>query len=144
MTSELNDYPVVVDLDVRWGDMDAMGHVNNTVFFRYFECARLQYGKTLSDQGGDWPEGVGPIVASTSCNFKRPLTYPDQLRVGARIVEVEEKTYIMDHAIYSEDHDAIAGDGETTIVSYDYSRAQSVALPDSIRQVIRTMENGAV
>lgn len=59
---------------VRWGDMDALGHVNNTVFFRYFEQARIE---ALTEAfGGAWPEGGGPILAATSATFRRPVRYP--------------------------------------------------------------------
>lgn len=137
MTSELDDYPVVVDLDVRWGDMDTLGHVNNTVFFQYLESSRIQYHDTLTEDGDVWPEGIGPILASTSCNFRLPIVYPDRLQVGARVIEIGEKKYVMDHVIYSEEHDDVAADGDATVVSFNYSEDQTAPLPD---ELIRRME----
>ncbi len=69
----LAGYPVVVELPVAWGDMDSYRHVNNVVYFRYFENARLEYFRRL-----DWFEyekqiGIGPILASTQARFRKPL-----------------------------------------------------------------------
>ena len=75
--SLLAGFPVVVELAVAWGEMDSYRHVNNVVYFRYFENARLEYFRRL-----DWFEyerqtGVGPILAATQARFRKPLTYPD-------------------------------------------------------------------
>ena len=59
---------------VRWGDMDALGHVNNAVYFRYFEQARIEALDLAFPSG--WPSNSGPILAATSAEFKRPLQYP--------------------------------------------------------------------
>jgi acyl-CoA thioester hydrolase len=141
MTTELQQYPVVNEEDVRWGDMDAIGHVNNTVYFRYFESARIRYDEVLQDREDAWPGGIGPIVASTSCDFKKPLEYPDRIRVGARVVELGEKKYVMDQAIYSEDHGGIAAEGRTVMVSYDYEADGTVPLPEGLRRAIEAVED---
>src|SRR5215471_9177904 len=89
-------------IPVRWGDLDALGHVNNTVFFRYFESARVAYFNRI----GFWPksehEGTGPILASTQCRFRRPLHYPDRLKVGAGVVSLAEDRFTMEYAVWSQ------------------------------------------
>ena len=83
MMSQLkNDYPIVLQQDVIWGDMDAFGHVNNTVYFRYFEDARIAYFDEIGINDFKEKSQLGPILATTHCNFKCPLEYPDH--PGAR------------------------------------------------------------
>ena len=77
MSNLLSDFPLVIELPVVWGDMDAYGHVNNIIYFRYFESVRIAYFEQM--EFGEYKEktGIGPILAQTSFRFKIPLTYPD-------------------------------------------------------------------
>ena len=84
----LEGYPVVVRQAVVWGEMDAYRHVNNTVYFRYFENARLEYFRRLRWFEYEDETGIGPILAATQARFRRPLTYPDTISIGARITDI--------------------------------------------------------
>ena len=81
----LADFPIVVTTLVAWGDMDANRHVNNVVYFRYIEHARLRYFSELGFLNMQQETGIGPILAWTDCRFRRPLEYPDHVSIGARI-----------------------------------------------------------
>ena len=140
MTDHLRDFPVVIQLPVVWGEMDAYGHVNNTVFFRYFETARMAYFERIQFGEPSNPSDVGPILASTSCRFRRPLRYPDRIHVGARVSEVGDDRFRMAYRIYSEAHDDIAATGEGVIVAYDYAAGQKAALPDDVRERIEALD----
>src|SRR2546428_4136541 len=94
-------FPVVVELPVVWGEMDSYRHVNNVVYFRYFENARLEYFRRM-----DWFEyerqtGIGPILRSTQARFRKALSYPDTISIGARISAIEEDRMTMDYQIVS-------------------------------------------
>jgi len=65
---------------IRWGDMDAMGHVNNTVYFRYMEQARISWFETLVPRADAWGE-IGIVIVNASCNFRRPINYPGTVEV---------------------------------------------------------------
>ena len=65
---------------IRWGDMDVMGHVNNTVYFRYMEQARISWFETLVPQAEAWGE-IGIVIVNASCNFRRPINYPGTVEV---------------------------------------------------------------
>src|SRR5262245_46892162 len=133
MLEALAQFPVVTEDIVRWGDLDALGHVNNTLFFRYFETARITYFDRIG-----WPasahRGIGPILGSTSCRFRRPLRYPDRLKVGARVRELGEDRFTMEYAIWSEAQETIAASGEAVIVSFDYEHGRKVSIPDATRR----------
>ena len=85
MREQLDGYPVVIDVPVAWGEMDAFRHVNNIVYFRYFESARMECFLRIGLVDLLERTGVGPILASTSCRFRFPLTYPDAVAIGTRI-----------------------------------------------------------
>src|SRR6516164_4684845 len=100
--SPLSGFPVVVEQAVVWGEMDSYRHVNNVVYFRYFENARLEYFRRL-----DWPAyeeqtGVGPILAATQARFRRALTYPDTIAITARLGTLGEDRFTLEHRIFSE------------------------------------------
>jgi acyl-CoA thioester hydrolase len=116
----MNGYPVIVEQTVAWRDMDSFGHVNNVVFFHYFEIARIELLSRLGWLLQKQTEGIGPIVASTSAKFRKALTYPDRLRIGARIGLIRSDRVTIEHAIESESLQAVCCDGEAVVVNYDY------------------------
>ena len=81
----LADFPVVITLPVQWGDQDAFGHVNNVVYFRWYESARIAYLDAAGLGSMMSQEGIGPILASITCNYRKQIKYPDSVHVGARI-----------------------------------------------------------
>ena len=138
----LEGYPVIVEIPVAWGDMDAFQHVNNVVYFRYFESARIAYAAKIGLHAYREQTGLGPILGSTSCRYKLPLTYPDTVSVGARTVDVGEDRFTMQYAIVSHRHRKIAAEGDGVIVMYNYHEGKKTAIPDEIRQRIEDLEKG--
>ena len=143
MEELLKAYPVVIELPVAWGEMDALRHVNNIVYFRYFESGRMAYFTRL----GVWEymneTGVGPILASTACKFKLPLTYPDTVSVGTRVSEIEADRFVMRYVVVSHGHAKAAAEGEGLIVSYDYRALRKAPLPDEMKRRIERLEQVA-
>src|SRR3954471_3062293 len=86
----LAGFPVVIEQDIAWGDMDSYAHVNNVVYFRYFENARIVYLERIGWTRSKEELGLGPVAASTQARFRKPLSYPDHIWVGARMVEMKE------------------------------------------------------
>jgi len=143
MSSPLADYPVVVDIPVAWGEMDAYGHVNNIVYFRYFETARMAYFEKLASPEFVNRNPLGPILASTSCRFRAPLAFPDRISVGARVARVDEDRFVMFYAVYSHRLQKLAAEGEGTIVCFDYRENRKAPLPAELKQKISALENSA-
>jgi acyl-CoA thioester hydrolase len=139
----LNDFPVVVTIPLLWGDHDAFGHVNNLVYLRWCETARVEYLIRI----GLWvslpPTDIGPILASISCDYKRPLTYPDTAYIGARVTRVGNRSFQMQHRVVSENLDTVAADVSSTIVVLDYGRNITVPVPESCRKAIEDLESKA-
>ena len=139
----LAGWPVIITLPVAWGEMDAFGHVNNIVFFRYFESARIAYLDAIGFRGAAGTGGVGPILASTHCRFRRPLAYPDTVRVGARSTDVGADRFTMAYVIVSETLGETAAEGGGVIVAYDYASGRKTMLPGDVRMRIADLEQSA-
>jgi len=136
----LEEFPVVVEIPVAWGEMDSLGHVNNAVYFKYFETARIAYFDKLEFLVLMETSGVGPILASTKCRFKRPLKYPDTILVGVRGDDIKEDRFTTHYRVVSKDQDAIVAEGEGLIVTYDYTKNQKANIPGIIRDSMVELE----
>ncbi len=141
MPSDRPIAPVSLLIPVQWGEMDAFEHVNNIVYFRYFESARIAYFQKMGIVG-DPSRHVGPILASTSCKFIYPLSFPDSIYASARVREVGVDRFTMEYTVYSEGKQRLAAKGEGVIVSYDYREKRKAALPDFWRSAIAALESG--
>ncbi len=137
--SLLSGWPVIYEQRVAWGEMDSYGHVNNTAYFRYFENARLEYFRRLGWDAGQRPNGVGPIMHSTQCRFRKPLTWPDNIAVGARVSKIEMDRFTIEHLLISEQQ-GVAAEGWGLIVTFDYTANAKAAVPDELRRKIERLE----
>ena len=133
-------YPVVIALPVFWGDQDAFGHVNNKITFRWFESARVAYFERIGLIDLFGSERIGPILASTSCDYRRQLRYPDTVHVGVCASRIGRTSLVLEHAIISQSQMAIAAEGRSTIVVFDYRANKSHPVPPPIRQAISDLE----
>ena len=136
----LENFPVVIDLKVAWGEMDAYRHVNNIVYFRYFESARIVYLDKIDFADHRRNGGIGPILGHTQCKYLRALTFPDSICIGARTTEIRDDRYIMELKLYSHHHEAIAAIGTADMVAFDYVNNKKAQLPERIRQNIEALE----
>ena len=133
-------FPVWLTLPVQWGDQDAFGHVNNTVYFRWFESARIAYGGRIALSESGAGNDIDPILARINCNYRQQLNYPDTVHVGARITHVGRKSVTMEHRLVSEALRAVVADGDSTLVVFDYRAQKSVLVPPAVRARIEQLE----
>ncbi len=140
----LRDYRVVIELPIQWSDQDAFGHVNNTVPIRWFESARIAYLERPELSGLLAAEGVGPILAAVSCNFRRQLHYPDTVLIGARVVRIGRSSLDMEHHVFSHRHNAIASDGVSKCVIFDYATQKPRRVSDALRAAMERLEGGSI
>lgn len=136
----LTGFPVVIRIPVIWGDLDSFDHVNNTTHLRWCETARVEYLIRI----GLWPEmppeGIGPILASITCDYRWPINYPDTVYIGARVTAIGNSSFKMEHVIVSEAQNAAVAEVKSTMVVLDYSRKKTVPVPDAVREAIAAQE----
>jgi len=119
------------EIPLRWGDMDAFGHINNTLYFRYFEEARflLMEEKNIPSTGD-----THPVVVTIGCTFLRPLFHPDNIRVEIYISEPGRSSFMMHYKLFSLSHsEAPSAEGYSKIVWVSRDTGKSVPLPDNVR-----------
>lgn len=133
-------FPVIVECPVVWGEMDSFQHVNNVVYFRYFETARMAYFERMNFTEYLERTGIGPILHSANCRFRIPLTSPDTVSIGTRSVDLKEDRYTMEFQIFSHAHQKIAAEGDGIIVTFDYRAGKKTAIPDDMREMIEQIE----
>ena len=141
MEQLLKAFPVIVEIPVAWGEMDALGHVNNVVYFRYFENARIAYFERMKFWEFMKQTGIGPILAATQCTFKAPLSFPDHVLVGTGTSEIKEDRFIMQYVLVSRRLRKVAAEGEAVMVTYDYRDKKKTPVPEELRRYILDLEN---
>ncbi len=124
-----------MDIPIRWGDMDAMGHVNNCAYFRYFESARVDWFRAMDAEPN--PQGEGPLVLNLFCDFRKQMEFPGTVKVRLYAGEVNRSSF--DCWVTFERTDApgfIHATGGATNVWVDFPKQKSVPVPERLRRLL--------
>lgn len=132
MEQLLEGFPVVTEIPVAWGEMDALNHVNNAVYFRYFETARLDYFGHINLMEDMAITQIGPVLGDTYCRYKLPVTYPDTLLVGSRISDIQTDRFTMEYQIVSKKLGKVTTTGTATIVMFNFASNQKAQIPQKL------------
>lgn len=136
MDELLANFPVVFKQVVAWGDMDAFKHVNNARYYRYIESARIQYMVDM----GMFDNNVVNVVSHNSCQYLRPVTYPDTLHIGVTVVEMRNSSFSMHYTVVSEQHQCVVTKATAVVVAMQEDGMAKRALPQVIRENIINLE----
>ena len=122
-------------LPIRWGDMDAMGHVNNTSYFRYMETLRIDWLTSLGHTPG--PDGEGVVIVNAFCSFYKQLEYPGQVRLTLYASDPGRSTFETWVTMERDDQPGtVYAAGGATTVWVDFPRQKSLPLPDWLRALV--------
>ncbi len=119
------------EVHVAWGDMDALGHVNNVRYFDYFQEARIEWLRTLNL---DMRQTTGPVVVHIACTFLKPVFYPSTLVLRSSLHSPGRSSMMMDHDLYQ--NDQLMAQGTCKIVWVDYLQNKPIPFPEEIRKQI--------
>ena len=129
-------------IPIRWGDMDAMGHVNNTVYFRYIESARIAWLGQIGALPDPASAGEGPVIVNAYCSFLKQLSYPGEIEVttfvgapGRSSIEVRHEIRLVDPNGQS---GALHAEGGAKVVWIDFQAEKSRPWPDRLRALLPT------
>jgi len=137
-----DDHLVVgIDIPVAWGEQDAFGHLNNVVYFRYFENVRMYYLERIGVLRSLEEVRVGVILASTTCDFHKPVLWPATLHVRTGCSRIGNTSFILEYRITDQSGDLVAT-GSSVQVMYDYAAAGKVTLPETVRTAIEALQRG--
>ena len=125
----LDDYPIIFEQRVDWGDMDALGHVNNVVYYRYMENARIYFMDQLQLRRAD----INTVIASNQCKYIRSIVYPDQIKIGVRVEEMRNSALRMSYLLYSTQQECVVAIGEAVQVMLDKNTQTKTLIPNQLR-----------
>ena len=123
-------------IEVRWGDMDAQGHVNNTVYFTYCESVRVELLRKIGFKGKQAGLTEGPTLVHASCDFKKQVVYPAKLDVGLRVERISQRSFKMAYGIFFHGSEELAATAVSINAWANYAEGRSAELPEEIRSTL--------
>jgi len=127
-----------IPMTVRWGDMDALGHVNNVQYFRYGESGRIAYFDALEKDDPTFWKEHGIILASMACDFLAQVHYPAELEIGSRVTRIGRSSVGMLSAVFQDDKVVAVLRG--VLAWFDYTAQKTMPVPEHVRAWIRARE----
>jgi acyl-CoA thioester hydrolase len=129
----LKSFPFVFPVDVRFSDLDALGHVNNVVYLTYMESARIAWwlevtGRPLAE--------MGMILARTEIDYRSPASYGDGLEVGVRCAAMGRSSFVLEFRVEERGSGRLVAEARKVLVHYDYAAGRSLPLPPELRERI--------
>ena len=133
-------WPVQTTIPIQWGEMDAFNHVNNVVYIRWCETARIElFRKIWGDRGINMKEilegnGVGPILANFNVNYKIPISYPDNVIIQTRVAKIGNTSFNVEHQVFTEKMgDSVVAEASSVVVMLNYKTAEKFNLNSSMK-----------
>lgn len=123
-------------VEVRWGELDAYGHVNNVVYFTYFEFSRTKFMTDLELHDFFTGKRCLQVIVNCSMNFRREVRFPATLEIGTRVVETRNSSYIMHCGMFLKGSDILTADGTGIVACIDPTTKRSMPIPEDFLQKI--------
>jgi acyl-CoA thioester hydrolase len=128
-----------IQIPIDWSDQDAFGHVNNLAILRYAQTARVHYLEAIGMMQAHGASGIGPVLASTSCQFRRQLFYPGQVTVRTRVDQVNNTSFHMRHQVLDGAREVVA-EMHDVLVMFDYRKNAKLRVPEVFRDRMAAAE----
>jgi acyl-CoA thioester hydrolase len=144
MNKLLDEFAFQLEMNVEWGDMDALQHVNNVEYFKYFQKARIAYFEKNNSDNLFTESRISTILASTQCKFIYPLKYPDTIVIGARVDSIANEYFTMKYAVISNNNQRLVAIGDAKVVMFDYEKNKKASIPEVIKDRIIELEKSEI
>ena len=135
----MENFPVRLPLRIDWSEMDLFGHVNNVAYFKYIQASRVNYWEVSKLTDAFHARRIGPILLSTGCQFIKPLFYPGNIVVAARIEFIKNTSFGIHHHILNEQGEVCA-EAHDVIVCYDFNKNEKVPVSADFRKAVAEIE----
>lgn len=132
-------FPHSTVIEVAWADMDAGGHVNNSVYFTYYETARIRYFEAAGLMDLFIGSAQFPMLVKTSCEYKAQVRYPDTVTVGSRIKSIGNRSFTMEYRVQSAKN-GVAATGEAVVVLFSFKEKRAALIPGEVREAVLRFE----
>ncbi|MBA3829164.1 MAG: acyl-CoA thioesterase [Taibaiella sp.] len=138
----METFPSILNLRIDWSEMDLFGHVNNVMYFKYIQASRVNYWELSGLAQWFKENNIGPILATTSCQFMKPLHYPGDIIVQAKVEFIKNTSFGLHHQIVNEQGE-VAAEARDVIVYYDFNKNEKAMVPDAFRLSVSKLEGKA-
>ena len=128
-----------LDLRLDWGDQDAFHHVNNVMYFKFTQSARLQLLERVGLVEMHKSENIGPTLGHTQCKFIKPLFYPGNITIHSFVKEIRNTSFVIQHVITNNKNE-VAAEAEDVIVVYDYGKETKVNIPIKVVDLLQLLK----
>ncbi len=135
MDININDYKVSLSLRIDWSEMDLFGHVNNVMFVKYVQASRVNYWEQVGLTDSFEKDKIGPILASTACQFKKPLYYPGNITIKAKIDHMGTTSFSISHIILN-DKQEICATAQDVVVMFNFNTHEKLEIPGWVREKV--------
>ena len=137
----MSNYKFHHPIEVRYGDLDPQGHLNNAKFMTFFEQARIQYIRHLGlFKAGQSFMDIGVILADIHIAYKKPVEWGTPVKVGVRTLKIGNKSMTVEQTVVHAETEELYAIGEAVMVAYDYHAGKSIPIPDEWREAVRQLE----
>jgi len=136
----MTDFFIKQEIRIDWSDIDAMGHINNLAILKYVQTARVNYIETIGFNYLHTAKKIGPILASTHCQFRKPLFYPGQVTVFSKVDYIKTTSFRINHKLFNDKSELIA-EAQDIMVLYDFINNHKVTISEEIRKKIELLED---
>ena len=133
-------YNTELTLRIDWSEMDLFGHVNNVSFFKYLQGSRFNYWEQTGITKMHKEKNIGPMLASTNMQFKKPLFYPGKVTIKCKIGFIKNTSFSMQHVLLN-DKGEVAAEAEDIIVMFDFNKNEKASVPKSVLEAFHKQEN---
>ncbi len=127
-------------IEVRWGDMDAQGHVNNTVYFTYCESARIELLRKIGFKGKQAGSRYGPTLVHASCDFRKQVVFPAMIDVGVRVEKISQRSIQLGYGFFRHGTDELVTSAISVNAWIDYEAERAVEIPDEFRAALASYQ----
>lgn len=134
------NYPIQLNIRIDWSEMDLFGHINNLAFLKYIQAARVSYWEHIDLYEYFHKHNIGPVLASVTCQYKKPLHYPGSVIASCGLRFIKNSSFGLHHRII-DDKGAVAAEAEDAMVLYDFNKNEKAHFPDWMRIAMEKLEN---
>lgn len=136
----MNRVPLNIELRIDWSEIDLFGHVNNIAILRYVQTARVNCLEAIGLMQSQAKDKIGPILASTSCQFRKPLFYPGKVTIHSSVDQIKNSSFRVRHSVCNSNREIVA-EAQDIIVLFDFHKQNKLTIPNELRKRIRKLQN---
>jgi acyl-CoA thioester hydrolase len=134
----MQDFNTQINIQLDWSEMDLFGHINNVAYFKYIQAARVNFCESAGINTHRADNPLSFAVASSSCNFKKPLFYPGSIVVKTKVEWIKNSSFQLKHIIINEAGE-LSAEGVDVLVLFDYSVNIKILIPEAVREKLGSL-----